>query len=80
MASWTYYWISVALLAGLLFWPVSKLIWALSVRRLERRQGQPLDDRERLGQRNRAWLLAIVLCCIFSALFNYQILDMASHG
>jgi hypothetical protein len=80
MASWTYYWISVAQLAGLLFWPVSKLIWALSVRRLERRQGQPLDDRERLGQRNRAWLLAIVLCGIFSALVNYQILDMASHG
>jgi uncharacterized membrane protein YbhN (UPF0104 family) len=80
MAPWTWYWISVALLAVLLFWPVSKLIWTWSVRRLERRQGRPLDARERLGQRNRAWLLAIVLCCIFSALFNYQILDMARHG
>jgi divalent metal cation (Fe/Co/Zn/Cd) transporter len=80
MSPWTYYWISVAVLAVLLFWPVSKLVWVLSVRRLERKLGQPLSEPERLGQRNRAWLLAIVLCGIFSALFNYQILDMASHG
>jgi hypothetical protein len=52
----------------------------LSVRRLERKLGHPLSDQDRLGQLNRARFLAIVLCVAFSALFNYQLLDMASHG
>ena len=80
MSPWTYYWLSVAVLAALLFLPVSHLVWVLSVRRLERKLGEPLSDRERAGQRNRARLIAVILCVIFSALFNYQILDMAAHG
>jgi hypothetical protein len=80
MSPWTYYWLSVGILAALLFWPVAKLVWVLSVRRLERKLGQPLSDRERAGQLNRARLLAILMCVAFSALFNYQLLDMASYG
>jgi hypothetical protein len=80
MSPWTYYWLSVLVLAGLLSWPASTLVWTLSVRRLERKLGQPLSAQERLGQRNRAWFLAIILCVIFSALFNYQILNMAAYG
>lgn len=80
MSPWTYYIVSVGMLAGLLFWPVSKLVWVMSVRRLERRLGQPLCDQERQGQLNRARFLAMVLCVAFSALFNYQLLDVASHG
>jgi len=80
MSPWTYYWISVALLAALLFVPVSRLVWVLSVRRLERRLGQALSDQERLGQRNRARVLAAIVCVVFSALFNYRILDMSAHG
>ena len=80
MSPWTYYIVSVGMLAGLLFWPVSKLVWVMSVRRLERRLGQPLSDQERQGQLNRARFLAIVLCVAFSALFNYQMLDMSRHG
>jgi hypothetical protein len=80
MSSWTYYWLSVVVLAALLFLPVSQLVLVLSVRRLERKLGQSLSDQERAGQRNRARVIAIVLCVIFSALFNYQVLDMATHG
>jgi hypothetical protein len=80
MSPWTYYWISVALLAALLFVPVSRLVWVLSVRRLERRLGQALSDQQRLGQRNRARVLAAIVCVVFSALFNYRILDMSAHG
>jgi dolichol kinase len=80
MSPWTYYWLSVAVLAALLYLPVSQLVWVLSVRRLERKLGQALSDRERAGQRNRARFLAVILCVIFSALFNYQILDMTTHG
>lgn len=80
MSPWTYYWLSVVVLAALLFFPASKLVWVLAVRRLERKQGHPLSDAERQGQLNRARFIAIVVCVIFSALFNYQILDMSAHG
>jgi hypothetical protein len=80
MSPWSYYWLWVAALALALFLPVSKLVWVLSVRRLERRLGQPLSDQDRAGQLNRARFLAIVLCVVFSALFNYHLLDMSSHG
>jgi hypothetical protein len=80
MSPWTYYWLWVALLAALLFLPTAQLVWVLSVRRLERKLGQPLSDEARAGQRNRARFIAIVLCVVFSALFNYQRLDMAAHG
>ena len=80
MSPWSYYWLSVAVLAALLFLPASRLVWVLSVRRLERKLGQPLSAQEREGQRSRARFVAIVVCVIFSALFNYQILDMAAHG
>jgi hypothetical protein len=79
MSPWTYYWLSVAVLAALLFWPASRMIWVLSVRRLERKRGQPLAEAERAGQRNRARLIAIIVCTVFSVLFNYQVLDMASY-
>ena len=80
MSPWTYYWLSVLVLAGLLFWPVSKLVWTLSVRRLERKLGRALSDEERRDQLQRARFLAILFCLLFSALFNYQTLDMAAHG
>jgi hypothetical protein len=79
MSPWTYYWLSVAVLAALLFWPASRMIWVLSVRRLERKLGQPLTEPERVGQRQRARVIAIVVCTVFSALFNYQLLEMASY-
>lgn len=80
MSPWTYYWLSVAVLTALLFLPVSRLVWVLSVRRLERRQGAALSDAERRGQLSRARLVAGVVCALFSALFNYRILDMSAHG
>ena len=80
MSPWTFYWLSVVVLAALLFLPVTKLVWVLSVRRLERKRGVALSDRERAGQLNRARFLALLLCVVFSALFNYQILDMSAHG
>jgi hypothetical protein len=80
MLPWTYYWLWVVALALALFWPVSKLVWVLSVRRLERRLGRALSEQDRLGQLNRARFVAIVVCVAFSALFNYHLLDMSSHG
>lgn len=62
-----------ALLAALLFIPVSRLIWALSTRRLERKLGRKLDDAELAGQKRRAAVIASGLVIIFSALFNYNL-------
>jgi hypothetical protein len=70
----------VVVLAALLYLPASRLVWVLSVRRLERKVRQPLSEQEREGQRNRARFIAVIVCVIFSALFNYQVLDMAGHG
>jgi hypothetical protein len=75
----TWYWISVVVLTALLLVPASRLVWVLSVRRLERRTGRALDAAERDGQLNRARFLALILCFVFSALFNYHVLG-AGHG
>jgi hypothetical protein len=65
----------VAALAAALWWPVSRLVWVLSVRRLERRLDRKLDEAEIAGQKRRAWLIAVVLSLIFSALFNLRLIE-----
>lgn len=79
MTPWTWYWLSVAVLVALLFVPVTRMIWALAVRRLERRRGDTLSIDERRGQLNRARFIALMVCVLFSALFNFQILAMGEH-
>lgn len=69
-----YYGLTTAVLAALLYVPVARLVWVLSVRRLERRRGEPLGDAERAGQRNRARFIAVLLVVPFAALFNHWIL------
>ena len=64
----------VAALALALWWPVSRLVWVLSVRRLERRLERRLDEAEIAGQKRRAWLIAAGLSLIFSALFNLRLI------
>ena len=74
---WTWYWLSVVALTLLIFLPVSRLIWVLAVRRLERRRGDLLTIDERKGQLIRARFLGLLLSALFSLLFNYQILGMS---
>ncbi|MCP4286831.1 MAG: hypothetical protein GY792_20705 [Gammaproteobacteria bacterium] len=65
--------ISVIVLALMLFFPVSKMIWVLSIRRTERKQSQALTQEEKNGQKARARFIAIPLVCAFSWLFNLQL-------
>ena len=67
--------ISILLLAGLLFWPASNIIWTLSARRLQRRLNRELSQQEALGQRKRARFIAFFVVLIFSYLFNTQVLE-----
>jgi len=76
----TYFIISVLVLAALLFIPVSKLIWVVSVRRLQRKTRTELTQTEIDGQLNRARFLSIILCLIFSFLFNMQIIGLPANG
>ncbi len=66
--------VSVAILALLLFFPVSRIIWVLSVRRLRRSRKQELDEGEIQQQRQRARVIGAIVSLMFSYLFNAQLL------
>ncbi len=74
-----YFYFSVALLALLLFFPVSRMIWVLSVRRSQRRVGRELTEEEIRGQRSRAYFISVLLLLPFSWFFNLQLLGPL-HG
>ena len=65
---------SILLLAILLFVPVSRIVWVLSVRRLQRRLDRELTDTERGGQLRRARFIALPLTLLFSILFHTQVI------
>ena len=71
-----YFLIWWVLLGLALFLPVRKLIWVMSVRRLQRKLARELDEEELNGQRNRARALATVLCLAFSFVYNIQTLGL----
>ena len=76
----THFVVSVAALTLLLFFPVSKLIWVVSVRRLERKTQQTLSDQERQGQLSRARFISIFVSLAFSFLFNMNLLGLPGNG
>ena len=75
-----YFWGSVAVLAALLYLPVTRLIWALSVRRLERRRGAALAADEVRGQGTRARFLGVLISAATALLFNVQTLGWPPYG
>ena len=77
MASFTLW---VLVLAVLLFLPVSKLIWVLSVRRLQRKTGRELSEEELQGQLKRARVIAVFVALIFSFLFNANLIGIPHNG
>lgn len=72
----TYFYFSVLVLAVLLFIPASKLIWVISVRRLQRKTAHELSEDEINGQKNRARFIALVLVMVFSWLFNVNLMGL----
>lgn len=75
-----YFVLSVLILAAALFFPISKLIWVLSVRRLQRKRKTELTDADAQGQLARARFLAILVALVFSLLFNINLLGWPIHG
>lgn len=76
MSAAAFFTLSVVVLAALLFLPVTRIIWGLSVRRFERRRGEPLPADERRGQLIRARLLALLLVILFALMFNLVMLGV----
>ncbi len=72
----SYYVFSVIILILLLYYPVNKLIFVLSVRRLEKKIGKNLSNMEKSGQLKRSRFISIILILLFSCLFNINILVM----
>lgn len=80
MSYTVYFYGSVLVLAALLFFPVSRLVWVLSVRRLQRKTGAVPDETESRGQMIRARFIAALLCLAFSYLFNLNLIGPSTHG
>lgn len=72
----SYFAISTFILALLLFFPVSNLIWVLSVRRLQRQFNRELTESERIAQKKRAALITLLLVIPFALLFNSQLIGI----
>lgn len=70
MISPEYRWLWSAALGTALFFPVRQLIWVMSVRRLQRRQGQLPDERVQAGLKSRASVTAGLLCLVFAAVYG----------
>jgi len=67
-----YFTVSVLILAAMLFFPVSKMVWVVSVRRLEKKLQKTLTDEERRGQLNRARIITIPVVLTFAWLFCFN--------
>lgn len=80
MSEPAFFTLSVIVLAALLYLPVTRLVWALSVRRLERRTGTGLEEGERRGQLRRARVVALLIVIVFSLLFNLAMLGAPARG
>lgn len=67
--------LSILLLAALLFFPVAKIVWVLSARRLHRKLQRELTADEVKGQLQRARVVAIPVVLLFSYLFHHHVLS-----
>ena len=75
-----YFLVSVSVLALLLFFPISKLVWTLSVRRLQRKLNRELNETELAGQMTRARFVSIFVSLLFSYLFNLNLIGLPTNG
>ncbi len=74
------FWFWVVLLAALLFFPVSKLLWVISVRRLQKKLHKELNESEMVEQKQRARFIAVIVCFMFSVMYNIARLGFPTSG
>ena len=64
-----YRWLWTVVLGAMLFMPVRKLIWVMSVRRHERRTGKGSDEETRASMKSRAAITSALLCLVFATTY-----------
>lgn len=74
------FWFWVFLLVALLFYPVTKLTWVVSVRRMQKKLHRELNEQELAREKQRARFISIIVCFIFSVLFNISRLGFPTGG
>jgi len=70
----------VLLLTVLMFWPVSNLIWTVSVRRKQKKLQTELSEDEIRAQKQRARFISVIICFVFSILYNLSRLGVPTDG
>ena len=75
-----YFLVSIFVLALLLFFPITKLIWVISVRRLQRKLNRELNESELAGQMTRARFISIFVSLLFSYLINLNLIGLPTNG
>jgi hypothetical protein len=63
-----------------LFFPISKLVWVLSIRRLQSKLQRELSQEEVNGQLARARFISLLIALLFSVLFNINSIGFPSYG
>tara|TARA_B100000315_G_scaffold23961_1_gene20714 strand:- start:1409 stop:1654 length:246 start_codon:yes stop_codon:yes gene_type:complete len=64
-----YKWLWSVALGVALFFPVRQVIWVMSVRRAQRREGELPDEKVRDSMKGRAGVTAGLLCLVFAAVY-----------
>lgn len=70
VGSLMWFWLTTLVLAVALFFPVSKMVWVVSVRRMERKLARVTTDEEREKLRRRSRILTSIIVVTFAFLFN----------
>ena len=70
MVSPDYRWLWSAALAAALFFPVRQMIWVLSVRREQRRDGDLPNEKMQKHLKGRATFTSGLLCLVFAAAYG----------
>jgi len=68
------------LLCLILLFGFSKLVFVLSVRRLQRKLARDLNESEVAGQMNRARIISVFVSVLFSYLYNLSTIGMPTGG
>jgi hypothetical protein len=63
-----------------MYWPVSNLIWTVSVRRKQKKLQTELSEDEIRAQKQRARFISVVICFVFSILYNLSQLGVPTDG
>ena len=71
----TYYWVSSLVFAFLLFFPASKLIWTMRIRKAEKKMQRVTTEEERAREKKIARFIAVILTVVFALLFNRNLLS-----